>query len=202
MTALGLEPNVDAISETTRTFLAAYRKDRTGGSRPIELVSTLDGAASVAEDESCTAIFAGGFFDRDELVRRCLREGGAHRPTCLEGSGRKPVHEDPAARGKERARDAAEHRALARAVRSPKGDALAGCERQVEGAYDFVIAEPSSEPRDLDHGAERLHRPLPRDSRQSFRAGSHHIRPRQKTGVSRHVPHTSRRASHISPIVT
>jgi hypothetical protein len=57
MTALDLEPNVDAISETTRTFLAAYRKDRSGGDRPLELVSTLGGAASVAEDESCTAIF-------------------------------------------------------------------------------------------------------------------------------------------------
>ncbi len=70
MTALELEPNVDAISNITRTFLAAYRKDRSDGGRPLELVSTLGGAASVAEDESCTAIFAGGFFDRDELVRR------------------------------------------------------------------------------------------------------------------------------------
>ena len=70
MTALDLEPNVDAISTITRTFLAAHRQDRNGGRRPLELVSTLDGAASVAEDESCTAIFAGGFFDRDELVRR------------------------------------------------------------------------------------------------------------------------------------
>src|SRR5512132_940429 len=70
MTALELEPNVDAISNITRTFLAAYRKDRSGGGRPLELVSTLGGAASVADDESCTAIFAGGFFDRDELVRR------------------------------------------------------------------------------------------------------------------------------------
>jgi asparagine synthetase B (glutamine-hydrolysing) len=70
MTALDLEPNVDAISNITRTFLAVHRKDRSGGGRPLELVSTLGGAASVAEDESCTAIFAGGFFDRDELVRR------------------------------------------------------------------------------------------------------------------------------------
>ena len=70
MTALDLEPNVDAISNITRTFLAVHRKDRSGGGRPLELISTLGGAASVAEDESCTAIFAGGFFDRDELVRR------------------------------------------------------------------------------------------------------------------------------------
>ena len=70
MTALDLEPNVDAISNITRTFLAVHRKDRSGGGRPLELVSTLGGAASVAEDESCTAIFAGGFFDRNELIRR------------------------------------------------------------------------------------------------------------------------------------
>ena len=70
MTALDLEPNVDAITNLTQTFLAAYRQDRSGERRPLELVSTLGGAASVAEDDSCTAIFAGGFFDRDELVRQ------------------------------------------------------------------------------------------------------------------------------------
>ncbi len=70
MTALDLEPNVDAISNLTRTFLAAYRQDRSGEGRPLELVSTLGAAASVAQDDSCTAIFAGGFFDRDELVRQ------------------------------------------------------------------------------------------------------------------------------------
>lgn len=70
MTTLDLEPNVDASSNMTRTFLATYRQDRSVGGRPLALASTLGGAASVAEDESCMAIFAGGFFDRDEFVRR------------------------------------------------------------------------------------------------------------------------------------
>ena len=72
MTTLDLEPNVDASSNMTRTFLATYRQDRSVGGRPLALASTLGGAASVAEDESCMAIFAGGFFDRDEFVLKNL----------------------------------------------------------------------------------------------------------------------------------
>ena len=68
--SVDLLQSADAVQARTRTFLAAFRTDRPADERPFELLSVSGSAASLAEDSSCTVLFAGGLFDRGDLVGR------------------------------------------------------------------------------------------------------------------------------------